>query len=988
MTYRRSTLWKYMAAMAVVSISATHALAQGLIYQDADPLGIVNGVSTLEPADSGADPATVFNGVIDEEGVDLWDIRTFGARPSGMPGANQAILQSGTGGGGENSPELKQTLLGLPAGSFDVYAVYWSADNADWGIRAGLTSNPGANPWYNVTGNTVAGVSATAGTAASAAFWSTPPGENADAGLFVEGGNRSMFIAKVGTAPSVGGEIEVFFDDLSTSELGVSDFNRSWLDGLAYVAADTEVLVRATIDRDTGALSVINNTAQTFDVASYSITSAAGELDASQWNSIATGSNSSLDTDTWSETSTTATDLSEAEDAPATDGFALSGTFSLGNVWQTSPYEDTTVTLTLADASQIVLTPEYSGTAVTVGSFDGDSNIGLDDFATLMSNMFADIPSQTAADSYFLGDLTGDLSVDFDDFTAFQTLYDAANGPGALSAATSSPVPEPSTALLVAFGVMLLAALGRYRHLSFRRAIPHGCSCACPNDFNDSQTSRVSAQENTPMILFRRLMVSAVACLLVLCLSAPANAVLVGFYEFEGDLLDSSGNGNTAVVSEGAFAGSGLSFTNGTNGLVSDPIRGNVFDLSGGGQGGDGSNGGLNLNLPVAGNGSGSWTLATWFRESDSSGDAYLFDNRNTATGMPAGGARFIISPGQNTGDGGPGLWNGAAWQPTGSPAVIDGAWRHVAWVYDSTLAGGTFNTYVDGVAGTAPKSGVSIADLLLEDVELGNEGGGGGAGGQEGRLLDDVRVYNEALSAAEIALIAAPETLELIVDTSDGTTSIVNNQSDPFTINFYQIDSGNDAAPGTSLNPNGWSSLDDQEGNDPPGTGWVEAGGSSSQVLGEANVQGSLTLNPSDSVFLGAAFDSLGGVEDLSFQFGLPSGTSLRGGLVSYVDDDGIAAPGGVDGDYNGDNIVDARDYTVWRDNLNANITLPNDPTPGTVTESDYVVWKNNFGQTAGSASLDGSNSAVPEPASCVLTALAGIALAIRSKQTHLQLG
>jgi glucose/arabinose dehydrogenase len=53
------------------------------------------------------------------------------------------------------------------------------------------------------------------------------------------------------------------------------------------------------------------------------------------------------------------------------------------------------------------------------------------------------------------------------------------------------------------------------------------------------------------------------------------------------------------------------------------------------------------------------------------------------------------------------------------------------------------------------------------------------------------------------------------------------------------------------------------------------------------------------------------------------------------------------VPGDYNSDKIVDAADYSVWRDQLGASIVLPNDVTPGTVTAADYDVWKAHFGAT-----------------------------------------
>ena len=75
----------------------------------------------------------------------------------------------------------------------------------------------------------------------------------------------------------------------------------------------------------------------------------------------------------------------------------------------------------------------------------------------------------------------------------------------------------------------------------------------------------------------------------------------------------------------------------------------------------------------------------------------------------------------------------------------------------------------------------------------------------------------------------------------------------------------------------------------------------------------------------------------------------------------------GGLTGDYNGNNVIDAADYTVWRDAMTAGSTsLLNDPTPGIVNESDFTYWRNNFGTALGSGA--GSAFAVPEPSSLVL--------------------
>lgn len=63
--------------------------------------------------------------------------------------------------------------------------------------------------------------------------------------------------------------------------------------------------------------------------------------------------------------------------------------------------------------------------------------------------------------------------------------------------------------------------------------------------------------------------------------------------------------------------------------------------------------------------------------------------------------------------------------------------------------------------------------------------------------------------------------------------------------------------------------------------------------------------------------------------------------------------------GDYNENGVVDAADYTLWRDNLGTNNVLANDAIGGTIGTAQYDQWKNNFGATAGA----GSGAAVPEP-------------------------
>lgn len=88
-----------------------------------------------------------------------------------------------------------------------------------------------------------------------------------------------------------------------------------------------------------------------------------------------------------------------------------------------------------------------------------------------------------------------------------------------------------------------------------------------------------------------------------------------------------------------------------------------------------------------------------------------------------------------------------------------------------------------------------------------------------------------------------------------------------------------------------------------------------------------------------------------------------------------------GVTGDYNGDGVVDAADYTTWRNALGTATALANDPIGGTVGEAQFLQWRSNYGTVAGSAA---STAAVPEPSMILLTAMGLFAGCVARRRTH----
>jgi hypothetical protein len=109
------------------------------------------------------------------------------------------------------------------------------------------------------------------------------------------------------------------------------------------------------------------------------------------------------------------------------------------------------------------------------------------------------------------------------------------------------------------------------------------------------------------------------------------------------------------------------------------------------------------------------------------------------------------------------------------------------------------------------------------------------------------------------------------------------------------------------------------------------------------------------------------------------------EGELGQFISSNMVAAnldaPVRTQGDYNGDGVVDAADYTVWRDHLGSEIEYHADGDDnGRIDMDDYHVWRNGFGHVLNQGGGPGpggvgAGAGVPEPASGGL-ALLGVAV------------
>jgi hypothetical protein len=90
-----------------------------------------------------------------------------------------------------------------------------------------------------------------------------------------------------------------------------------------------------------------------------------------------------------------------------------------------------------------------------------------------------------------------------------------------------------------------------------------------------------------------------------------------------------------------------------------------------------------------------------------------------------------------------------------------------------------------------------------------------------------------------------------------------------------------------------------------------------------------------------------------------------------------------GLQGDYNGNNTIDAADYTLWRNAFPGGPLVNDDD--GIADEGDYTFWKLHFGETGGGGGAGLGAAVVPEPSSLLLVILGGFCFRRLRVRKHL---
>jgi hypothetical protein len=320
--------------------------------------------------------------------------------------------------------------------------------------------------------------------------------------------------------------------------------------------------------------------------------------------------------------------------------------------------------------------------------------------------------------------------------------------------------------------------------------------------------------------------------------------------------------------------------------------------------------------------------------------------------------------------------WNGlrdteADWVVIGTPSA-----NSVAEVNSNgnPTAGAVVNNTVSFDLGNAYDSAAIVAGLSL---------------GQDVETNDLSLVYYDQIFDTQLAGVVEFvgekifNNIGVTVDLSNGKAYLENESPNALTINGYTIESSSGllnvgsgyAGLGGSFHKapavpdgNGLGELD------PTGAGKLLASSMAANVLGFD--LGTVVANDPTSLFLANG--------DLTFNFILDGvGAASRTGFVKFIN-----IPAALPGDFNGDLVVDAADYTVWRDNLGAPtddaLMGAGDGFPG-VDAGDFAVWTTNFGQAGGTgAMVTASVSAVPEPGTAMFCVAAGLTWIAVNRQRH----
>jgi hypothetical protein len=751
----------------------------------------------------------------------------------------------------------------------------------------------------------------------------------------------ATFNGSLNEANGVGGDNENYavFQGLTASSFDItmnSSIGRGAVNGLQIVAGDYfPPRPELVIDRLTGTIDLVNETAAAIPIKGYTITSGQGALNQAAWTSIAnnydlSGSGLVDNDENWIIFSdpSSLTDLSEGTFQGGS--IATQSTVRLGGpgTWIGNPIEDLRMELLLEDGSLVRPTVSFvgnGGNRISAADLDANGVVDAADWLIFRGNLNGpDLSSSLSAAQLFqAGDLNGDFDVDRLDFLSFKQAYIAATSPAAFALAVQG-VPEPESLAIVLVAAGLLVAV--YAKQRIRQLRPLAVRVGhLPTDIQYPSKGCIMNKFLFPL--------SVVA---LWAMAGSVQAVVVVNDDFEDGVIDTSQwvvlDVNSAEVNEtdGRLVLSNSATNFGRPYLATvdgwDPAEGAITFT-----------GTVNLPLgPEAGGNASSFAL--WTRSSG----AYDTTGAPNGGGVIGSGVRFSF-------------WLGGGANPLGVFTKEDGTWPWTNLITSATVNSANL-TLVSGDWDVLVTDNGEVASMTLTNVADPNNFAtvslattfvpavtrNAIAFGNAGASWDNITIDVDS----------APP-LSLVVDTSTGAVRMQNNSGAAIEIDYYEIrsasgslvasggaslgdyngDGSTDAAdytvwrdnlgaadesafaPGTGNGggvdasdyvtwrtnfgatggAGGWLSFADQdlEGSGPPGDGlgWEEGDNVDSTLLFETILAGGYSLADGADLSLGNAFVP-GGMQDLIFEYHVAgTGASFTAGSIEYVSSASLAA-------------------------------------------------------------------------------------------------
>ncbi|MEX0610925.1 MAG: PQQ-dependent sugar dehydrogenase [Pirellulales bacterium] len=227
--------------------------------------------------------------------------------------------------------------------------------------------------------------------------------------------------------------------------------------------------VSVVVDRQTGGITLANNTGAPISLSSLSISSAFGAIDPAELTPItgnhdSTGSGAVDNNNPWTITSPASSNTLFSETTTGDPGTLANGqliSLSTAGGWIQSPHEDLALSLLINGGTILNAAVSYignGGQAFDRSDLDFNGDIDVADWSVFVANAFGNLAGLSGAEAYGKGDLDGDGDNDYTDFLLFKSDFNAANGSGTFEAAMLG-VPEPSSLVLA----ISAAAAGLFR---------------------------------------------------------------------------------------------------------------------------------------------------------------------------------------------------------------------------------------------------------------------------------------------------------------------------------------------------------------------------------------------------------------------------------------------------------------------------------------------------------------------------------------------